>query len=204
MKKSVFTAFIFAAIALVGLSAFADDKPISPEEMQAKMAESQALVAPGEEHKVLETLVGQWSQEIRFWMQPGAEPVTTKGQTANKMILGGRFLACEFVSTDSLFHSEGLTIMGFDRRHKVYTLVGFDTWGTYYITAAGNYDKTSKTLTMPGEDTDPVFGLKQTYEMVMHLESPDRYVTELYFKNMKQVFGSDSFKMVEIINTRKK
>ena len=32
---------------------------------------------------------------------------------------------------------EGLNLMGYDRRHKKFTTVVFDTWGTYYVTGAG-------------------------------------------------------------------
>jgi hypothetical protein len=65
---------------------------------------------------------------------------------------------------------ESVTLFGYDRRHEHYTMVGFDTMGTYYITAAGTYDEATRTLSLHGTDDDPVMGVVQdyTFDMVFH------------------------------------
>ena len=97
---------------------------------------------------------------------------------------------------------ESFIIHGFDRRHKKYTTVGFDSLGTYYVTAAGPYDDSKKAIVMYGEDVDPALGHTQKYDMVTRIISPARYVTEIIFKDPEHTGGRAEFKMVEITFTR--
>lgn len=85
------------------------------------------------------------------------------------MILGGRFLLMESKSGEGEMYTETFNLAGFDRRHKKYTTIGLDTWGTYYVTAAGSYNDTTKTLKMYGEDQDPVMGFTQKYDFINFL-----------------------------------
>jgi hypothetical protein len=169
----------------------------SQEEVQAYFAE---LVQPAEEHALLRGLAGDWSVSTKIWVRPGAEPVVTEGTSKSEMILDGRFLKTTTVG--ELFHTktESLVIMGFDRRSDEYTLVTFDTMGTYYITGAGGYDAESKTLTLNGTSGHPKFGITETYVFEIQLVGNDEYVTSVLFD---QPDGS-KFKMTEITYRRAK
>ena len=91
---------------------------------------------------------------------------------------------------------ESITILGFDRRHGVYTLVGYDTMGTYYITAQGSIQEDG-TLVLVGGDDNPPMG-RQDYEFHMRFPSDDEMTTELYMS----IAGSEMSKMVEWTSTR--
>jgi len=160
---------LYMIISILGITYFfgfsSAQEKMDPEKQQEMMAKYIELAKPGEEHNLLESLAGDWKQEIKTWMQPGAEPMTLKGKATNKMVLGGRFLQTNAKGGEGQFLTENLIIYGYDNRHKKFTVVGFDTWGTYYVTAVGGYDPETKKITMYGEDKDPIMKVTQKYYM---------------------------------------
>jgi hypothetical protein len=193
MYKYIYSSII---IIILGLN-FANGQELSPEKMQEMMA----LAQPGPEHKMLEKLVGTWEQTVKFWMKPGAEPSEMKGKSVNKMILGGRFLQSDVTGGEGEMKMEGLNVMGYDRRHKKFTTVGFDTWGTYYVTAAGPYDEKTKSIVMYGEDEEPTASITQKYDIIVRFVDDDTYINEIVFKD-ERTPDKKEFKMVEVTNTR--
>ena len=171
-------------------------------QMDKVMAAEMALAGPGEEHRRLEALAGVWDQEIKIWFQPGAAPITMKAKSVNTMILGGRFLKHESKGTMGGMTIETLNIMGFDRRTKKYTEVGYDSTGTYYVTASGDYDPSQNAIIMYGEDFDPIIGGTQKYNFITRFISPTKYVAEVVFKDEVHTKGRGDFKAVEITSTK--
>lgn len=174
---------------------------MSEEEKARRMAAYQALTGPGPEHQQLATLAGKWDMEIRFWMARDKPPMTMKGKCENRMILGGRFMISEG-KTEGAMSVETMTIIGFDRRHKKYTTVAFDSMGTYYVAGAGPYAESRKAIVMSGEDTDPILGGTQIYDFVLSRPSPDKYVVEIIFKDEAHTQGKGDLKEAEIVFTR--
>ena len=159
-------------LALAISPAFAQDcDDPTPEQMMAGQQKAMALMEPGPEHELLASLVGDWTSTVSMYM-PGADAIQSPMTSTNAMVLGGRFL--QSTSSGSLMGMpvESITLFGYDRRHQEYTMVGFDTMGTYYITATGQYDEASRTLTLNGTDDDPILGIVQdyTFEMVFNDE----------------------------------
>ena len=100
---------------------------------------------------------------------------------------------------------ESFGMMGYDRRHEVYTAVGFDTFGTYYVTAEGNYDAEKKQIVMSGEDPDPFLKHTKKYDFVLRFVDDDTYVLEIVFKDKAHTKNKTaSHKMVEVTYTRVK
>jgi hypothetical protein len=191
------------AISFIVTNAIAQEQLSEAE--KAKRAQAvYALAGPAAEHKQLEQLVGTWEQEIKYWMKPGAKPVTVKGRCVNRMVLGGRFLVSEGKGGEGAMVVETMSLLGFDRRFKRFTTVGFDTLATYYVTAAGPFDEKQKAIVMYGEDHDPVLGHTQKYDTILRIASPDRYVIEVVFKDAVHTEGKGEFKAVEVTHTRSK
>lgn len=161
-----------------------------------------AAASPGEEHERLSALAGEWRQTVRVWPAPGAEAVVMEGRARNEMILGGRFLKTEARAGEGPLGSESLLLTGFDRRSGRYTQVGFDTWGTYYVTAAGPFDAQRGVIVLSGEDHDPLLGSTQVYDFVLRFVDDDTYVSEIIFKDPEHTGGAEEFKMVEITAER--
>ena len=101
-------------------------------------------------------------------------------------------------------YTETFNLAGFDRRHKKYTTIGLDTWGTYYVTAAGSYDDTTKTLKMYGEEEDPMKGFTQKYDFIVRFISSEKYSYEVVFYDFPTLVGvQKEFKMMEIVYNRR-
>ena len=177
----------------------AEEVPTIDPETMARVME---LAKPGPEHERLAALEGSWVASVKIWMEPGAEPITVEGQADNKMILGGRFLESRGSSGEGPMAGESLWIFGFDRRYELYTVVGFDTWGTYYITGSGPYHKNDETIVMYGEDEDPIMGHTQKYDIVVQFVDENTFIWSVVFKDKMHTKGADEFKMVEVTYTR--
>ncbi len=188
---------------LAATTAIAQEKP-SPQEQQEMMAKMMELGQPGPEHERLTQLVGEWSTDVKMWMNADGSPMIIGGSASIDTILGGRFIEGTFVTEGSMMDGEGLFIMGFDRRHETYSYVGFDSWGTYSVAASGEYDEATETITVSGTDEDPIVGFTQVYDMTLTFIDDDTWKFEVIMKGAEAIYGADPFTMVEVIYTRKK
>lgn len=183
--------FLFGALSMLFASqAVAQD-------MEAMME----LMKPGPEHDFFKQFEGEWDMSVKMWM-PGQAEMSSQGTSTQKLILGGRFLEFHATSGTGAMAWESITILGFDRRHKKYTSVGFDTWGTYYVTAEGSYDEEKKLLRLYGEDQDPVMGMQQKYYFVFTWTGKDTFKLEVIFVDFPGVEEKE-YKMIEINYRRK-
>lgn len=171
---------ILLAIVFSASTAFAQTQP-SPAEIE-KMLES---LRPTTEHGELATLEGRWTVEGTFLM--GGPPMKASGSMTNRMILGGRFLVSEGTSNNPSGIGDPtiglMSIYGFDRRTNDFTIVGYDTLGTYYVTAAGKKTPDGK-IVMAGETLEHEGGTAVTrkYDMTLKIVDANTYTTEVIFK----------------------
>jgi hypothetical protein len=171
---------ILLAIVLSASTAFAQTQP-SPAEIE-KMLES---LRPTTEHGELARLEGRWTVEGTFLM--GGPPIKASGSMTNRMILGGRFLVSEGTSNNPSGIGDPtiglMSIYGFDRRTNDFTIVGYDTLGTYYVTAAGKKIPDG-TIVMAGETLEHDGGTAVTrkYDMTLKVIDANTYTTEVIFK----------------------
>lgn len=197
---------VVAIVVMMALapSVLAQEAAPSPDSLQKLMAAYMELAQPGPEHQLLNDMAGKWNMELTMWPQPGAEPLKSNLTGEFNLILGGRFL--QSTSRGKIFgmDSETMQIMGFDRRSKKYTLVAFDTQGTYSVSAAGTMDPKTSTLTMYGEDVDPVMNMVQKYDFVIKVIDKDTHSWSIIFKNPEMTGGAAEFKMIEILCKRLK
>ena len=175
MKKMI------AGLLLIAMSASAqDDAAKKKAEEDAVMAYYVEAAKPVAEHQRLAELTGPWKVTSKFWFGADAEPQTVTGTGSGKLILGGRFLEL-LTDTKGAFDQEALTILGFDRRTSDYTMVGYDTLGTYYITAAGKYDEAQKGIVLHGSYAQPPNMQQQKYHFIWTKLSEKEHVMTLYF-----------------------
>ncbi|MBK7092868.1 MAG: DUF1579 domain-containing protein [bacterium] len=198
-----------AAVAIVVVMALtvsvsAQQAAPSPDSLQKLMATYMELAQPGPEHQLLNDMAGKWNMELTMWPQPGAEPMKSNLTGEFNLILGGRFL--QSTSKGKIFgmDSETMQILGFDRRSKKYTLVAFDTQGTYSVSASGTMDPKTSTMTLYGEDVDPLMNMVQKYDFVIKVIDKDTHSWSIIFKNPEMTGGAAEFKMIEILCKRAK
>lgn len=184
---------------LLSLLAFA----AGAQEGEKKKTEAEAMIEyyiesakPVAEHKRLLEMTGPWKTSSKLWFGPG-DPMIASGTASGQMILGGRFLQLEGSVKDGPMPMQHLTLVGFDRRTSEYTLVGFDTGGTYYITAAGKWDDAKKGLVLHGSYLQPPANTEQKYYFVWTMPSPREHVMTMYF-----VMGGKDVQIAETRYTR--
>ncbi len=184
---------------LTGICLVFASQGFSQDEKSMSMEEALKLAQPGLQHELFNVLVGRWDQDVKATFEPGKPTVQGKGTGENKLILGGRFLQMESKGEMMGLPIESVTILGHDNRKGIFTLYGIDTFGTYAINPTGTYDPAKKLFTFKGVEDDPMSGRKMDYKILIHIVSPDKNISEIYF------VGPDGkeFKAVETIQTRK-
>ena len=171
----------------------------SEHDHDAMMEKWKEFSTPNENHKVLDTLVGEWDYTIKMWMSPDAKPEESKGTSEIKSIMGGRFIEHSAEGTSMGQPFEGMGIMGYDNEKKQYQSVWIDNMGTGIMTGSGNYDPNTKTLTDQGQFSCPAEGEK-SYRAVLKMINKDNFTYEWYMTGQ----DGKEFRAMEIVYTRKK
>jgi hypothetical protein len=144
--------------------------------------------------------VGDWVSEVTITMAPGAEPMTQTATASCRTILGGRFLQMDSQGSFMGQPFESVGMFGFDRRHKTWTTVGFDTLGTYWVSASGKRDEDG-VIRMHGRDDDPMG--EQVFITELRFVSDDEFVSSLLFTKLGPQAFEQPFRMVEVRYKRK-
>ncbi len=168
---------------------------LSAQEMN--MEEAMKLATPGPQHKLLNDMVGKFTQKIKFNMAPG-QSMEGDGAGETKSIIGGRFIEVKSVGKIMGMETEVMTIMGYDRRKNKYTLFSIDGMGTYSVSAEGDYDEAAKIMTLRGTEEDPGMKMKMDFKFVFDLSKDKTTKMDIIFINPD---GSEN-RMVEVTNTK--
>jgi hypothetical protein len=160
-----------------------------------------------ENHKLLATLVGDWTYTVKMWMAPGAPPIESKGTATRKSIMDGRFFTFDVSgkfpmpgpdgkTNDTDF--KGMSLEGYDNVKKKFVATWADSMGTSIMTSEGTYDPGSKTFTYDAE-FEMMPGVKQKTREVVKIVDNDHHNLEWYEDHAGQ-----QVKTMEIAYTRKK
>ena len=183
-----------------------NEEPQAPAFTPEMEAEMMALGQPGPEHKVLEHFAGEWDVTVRVWMAPDTPPVVSAAHTTSELVLGGRFLQShtrgEMEIMGQTISSESIGMLGFDRRNEVFTTIGFDTTGTYYVAASGTLDDSGKKISMAGSDHDSKLNFTQEYRFEVSLVEDDHYTVDVIFTSPAMTHGLDEFRVVQLSYAR--
>jgi hypothetical protein len=175
-----------------------DKKPdASADEMMKKWME---MAAPGESHKVLDSLVGKWDTVTRLWMEPGKLAAETKGTAEVKWIMDGRYLQEETTGQIMGAAHKSVGVTGFDNFKKKYVKYWFDNMGTAIYSSEGFLDPSGKLVVTYGKMDDPSTGERdRPLKFITRIIDKNKFVLEIY-----DLPGSTSeFKSGEITYTRK-
>lgn len=183
--KKILTVLSLFVLAMPALAQEAPKKP-SDEEMLAYYIET---ARPVEQHRRLVDLAGDWNVTTKLWFDPAGQPKVATGKGKGRMILGGRFLSLETDVAGEL-PAQSLNILGFDRRTNEYTLVGFDTLGTYSIDAAGKSE--GGKIVMHGSYAQPPSGNLQKYYFVWTRHAGGEVLTVYFDMGGKDVKVAES------------
>lgn len=142
----------------------AADKATTPSaEEQAMMKKMMEYGTPGEEHKRLEPMVGNFNAVVKMWMKPGDKPTESKGMATHTWIMGGRYLKQEFKGEWAGQPFEGLGYVAFDKVRQEYQSIWLDGMMTSIMYSAGTYDAASNTVRQSGTMSCPMTGDKNKW-----------------------------------------
>jgi Protein of unknown function (DUF1579) len=149
-----------------------EKKPATPS-----MEELMKAGQPGPEHKLLETMLGNWEGDVKFWMGPGTEPSMGHGIAKREMAMDGRFLIEHVDGTMAGMPGpfKGMGITGYNTVEKRYESVWIENSSTWIAFQTGTYDAAKKTMTFEGDMIDPATGKRTKQRSTIDLSNPDRH-----------------------------
>ncbi len=175
-------------------------------EMMKQMME---LAKLNENHKLLASLAGTWTYDVKMWMNPdpNAPPQQSKGTAVRKPMMDGRYFIGEFTGKmqmpgpdgkmkDMTF--KGMSFEGYDNAKQKFVSSWIDNMGTGIMMSEGTYDPATKAFTYNSE-IEMMPGMKQKVREVIKIVDNNHHTFEWYEDR-----GGQEAKTMEINYTRKK
>jgi len=186
---------------LASVFVFAQQKKAAPPmDEKAAMEMMQKLATPGEAHRKLDALVGDWVAKNTIWMDPSKPPEVTEGTSVHRWVLGQRFVGQHY--DGKLFGQpfSGMGFTGYDNYRKKYISIWMDTSTTTIMNMSGSFDAAGKVLTTTGEMDDFTTGKAVTLRETTTIVNKDEILFEMFALGP----SGKEYKMMEIRYTRKK
>jgi len=169
-------------------------------DMEAKMAEYAKYHTPGEHHKHMQEMIGDWDVVGKFWMGPG-EPMMSTGTAKFTSLYGGLYVKQEYKSAMMGMPLEGTGLMGYDLFNDQHWAIWYDNMSSGIYKSTGTCDAEDMVMTSTGMMDDPMTGRKdvKVKETVKTIDD-DTFVFTMY------EVGEDGTetKTMEMTYTRKK
>jgi hypothetical protein len=180
-----------------------EKKPAAPpmsKEQQAQMDAMMKAMTPGEPHKRLAELAGEWTFTNKMWMDPAAPPTESTGTATYRMILGGRYLQTEQRGEFSGMPFEGIGLLAYDNVTQKYYSTWIDSMSTGLAFSTGSYDPMKRAYTWIGDMADPTRpGVMLKVREVITIVDANTHRLDWY-----QAEGGKEVKTMEIVYARKK
>jgi hypothetical protein len=169
---------------------------MSPEEERMMKA---GMVGP--QHKALDPLVGTWTAQCTWWMNPESQPEKSTGTQVSKWIFDGRWIQSDFTGDFGGQPFQGLGYLGFDNTQQKYISTWMDSMCTGMMYSTGTADSSGKTFTFTSpKQICMMTGKPCTMRNVLKIDSPDKHTFTFY----TTYEGEKEAKSGEIVFSRKK
>lgn len=184
-----------ALSALIFLSFFASASPEPGG--QGMPPEVLKRIQPGDNHKILENLAGNFTYTSKFWMDAKGKPQESSGTATTNPMLGGRYFQQEVKGMAMGQPFNGRGTMGYDNVREEYQSQWIDDMSTGMMNSSGKYNPKTKTIEFVGTSADPYTGAKDAwYKTNVKIVSKNEHIIEMFmkgadgkeFKNMEMKF----------------
>ncbi len=159
-RRAIAPMLALAALVVVGVGPLAAQQhdanapAKAAKERTAMMEAMTKAMTPGENHKLLASLEGNWTFATRVWTDPTAPPTESTGTATYESIMGGRFVRSTAKGEMMGMPFEGAGMDGFDNLTGKFVSTWIDNFGTGIATFSGRYDPATRTITYMGEVPD--------------------------------------------------
>jgi Protein of unknown function (DUF1579) len=180
------TAVVLSLLALllaVAVPLLAQDKPkeqAPPGMSAADMEAMQKAMTPGEPHKHLARMAGDWTYTNKMWMAPGGPPAESSGTMHGEMIFDGRYLQTVWKGDMMGMPFEGHSTEGYDNVAKKYVSTWVDNMGTGIMYSTGTCDADGQKCQAKGSMMDPMTGKESYMRSETSWTGGDSFVMEMY------------------------
>ncbi|MFA3783314.1 DUF1579 domain-containing protein [Melioribacteraceae bacterium 4301-Me] len=175
--------------------------PIFAQENQQEYNEQMKLwteyMSPGNMHKQMAKLAGNWKTTNKMWMNPNSEPSITEGNAVIETLLGGRYFKTTHTGNFMGMPFEGFSIEAYDNALQEFSSIWIDNFGTGMMYLRGKYDEPTKTITYVGASVDPIQKKEMKVKEVFKFVDDNNFSMEMYMLN-----GDKEVKTMEINYTR--
>jgi hypothetical protein len=168
---------VVTSFVVVGLLGLVAGRAFTEEDPQKEMEEWMKLGVPGDEHKRLASLSGEWAVEGKHWM--GAEATAFVATSKLTTLFDGRYLREDFSGDFGGMPFLGIAHLGYDNAAKKYVGTWIDSMSTAIATMTGAFDAASKTFTWHMTVVGPG-GKEQKSRMEMKLVSEKEITSTAY------------------------
>jgi uncharacterized protein DUF1579 len=168
---------------LVPLAVLAQDKPKEPAAPAMGGPEMEAMMkamSPGEQHKHLARLAGDWTFTNKMWMAPGQPPSESSGTMHGETILDGRYVQSVWKGNMMGMPFEGHGTDGYDNVAKKYVSSWIDNMGTGILYSTGSCDTDGHKCETKGSMMDPMTGKDSYMRSVISWTGNDSFVMEMF------------------------
>src|SRR5262249_4250209 len=180
-RNTMKTTRCLAACAIL-LSSFvlAQEQPKMTPEEKAQMDAMMKAATPGEPHKKLSHMVGMWDATVRmFPTQPGAPVTQSIGTSANKWVLGGRWIQETFNGNFMGMPFSGIGYTGYDNVKKQYVGTWMDNMSTSTMVSTGSMTG-DKTYEFTSSMDDPMSGKTMPVKEKLTVVDDDHHGMEMW------------------------
>jgi hypothetical protein len=179
---------------------FAQDKPqnipgMGAEQMEAMMK----AISPGEPHKAIGRMAGEWTFTTKAWMAPGQPPAESNGTMQAEAVFDGRYVQSTWKGDFMGMQFEGRGTDGYDNVAKQYVSSWIDNMGTGILYQTGSCQADHKTCTFTGDMWDPMTGKKAPMKTVITWIDNNNFKNEMFTKDP----SGKELKMMELSAKRK-
>ncbi len=166
IKKNVLGVAAIAAVAFtvgrLGLPLSNQSTAIAQDQGEMEMTPEQKAwmkaATPGQHHRYLDALVGDFTADVKIWMTPDSEPMEFTGTLKREWVLDGHFIM-ETIKADSpMGPFEAICFIGYNNIDGQYESIWLENASTAITSGSGNYDAETKTLRMMSKYRDPATG----------------------------------------------
>lgn len=187
------------ALSVLALPAFAQEPAEKPMPADPDMEAMVKAGTPGEPHRHLAKLAGDWTYTSKMWMDPSQPPEESSGTMQAETILGGRYVQNVWKGNFMGMPFEGRGTEGYDNVTEKLVSSWVDSFSTGIFYSTGTCDADWKVCTSTGEMLDPATNQPMTLRSVTTWTGDDSFKVEMFMKTG----AGEEFKHMEMDVRRK-